>query len=136
MILFTGRRWFITVWNEEDVFSVEKIRSVLSAPFFHAYWSRIYEKSTLVFSTPTESIMPVSEDVRWDVLGATKSRGDFGAFGFGKVFSLQQCVVRRSTARFHWSVAWTAAVKTTLVYVRTIGQATSVNSRSLPKLRR
>lgn len=68
------------VWNEEHQSSIDNLCLMLSDPFFHAYWSQIYEKNTVVFSAPTESIMPVSEEVRRDVLGATKSKGDFGAF--------------------------------------------------------
>jgi len=86
VILYTGRRWFVTLWDDESDLSsaVDHIRFGLSNPFFHAYWSQIYDKNTVVFSAPTESLLPVSDEVQWDILGVTKSKGDFGTFGFWK----------------------------------------------------
>lgn len=93
VIIFTGRRWFVTVWDESELATVKDLRSTLSVPFFHAFWSQIYERNTVVFSQPTYAIMPVSADVRWDILGATRSRGDFGVFGFWKsvAFASMHC---------------------------------------------
>lgn len=82
VILYTGRRWFITMWDGDDLATAHDVRKSLDVQFFHAFWTQLYRKSTVVFSSPTESIMPVSPGVEWDLVSASKSKGDFGTLGF------------------------------------------------------
>lgn len=81
VILYTGRRWFIAIWNEDDK-TLNDLRQALSDPFFHAHWSKLYESYTFIFSDPTTSMLPVGEGVVWDMIGSSRARGDFGTFGF------------------------------------------------------
>jgi hypothetical protein len=91
VILYTGRRWFITKWDNE--FTVDELRSLLSKPFFHAQWSGLYEKNTLEFSVPTDSFLPVGGQVQWDSIASSRAKGDFGTLGFWKhvEFAMLHC---------------------------------------------
>ena len=80
VVLYTGRRWFITEWGDDVAEDV--LRSLLSQPFVHAHWSQIYSRGTQEFSEPTESFVPAGGGVTWDSLGSSRSRGDFGPLGF------------------------------------------------------
>ena len=82
VILYTGRRWFITEWGN-DV-AEDDLRLLLSQPFFHAHRSQIYSRNTQEFSESTESFLPAGGGVAWDSIGSSRSRGDFGPLGFRK----------------------------------------------------
>jgi hypothetical protein len=83
VILYSGSRWYVTLWNH---FVVHPLFFLQDFPF-HSFWDEVFQFGTLAFSGKTDSGTPVGV-TEWMFTGPSRSKGDYGYFGAADPYNM------------------------------------------------